>query len=103
MKNGSSLAAGLECVHGAGTSMAAAETKERHAAWIQPLIHDLCQPLMALDCLLSVNREAVPGESLDASLLRTVMEEGLVECGRMIALIRAIEERTSLMVELANE
>jgi hypothetical protein len=48
---------------------------------------------MALECLLYVNREAVADEPLEASLLRRVMDEGLVECGRMLVLVRAMQRR----------
>ncbi len=62
-------------------------------AWLRTTLHDLCQPLMALECLLYVNREAVADEPLEASLLRRVMDEGLVECGRMLVLVRAMQRR----------
>jgi hypothetical protein len=43
-----------------------------------------------------VNREPVAGESLEAGLLRTVMDEALVECGRMMVLVRGLQERMAV-------
>ncbi len=61
--------------------------------WMRHGLHDLCQPLMALECLLFVNREPVEGESLDASVLRGVIQEGLVECQRMLVLMQGMQQR----------
>ncbi len=69
------------------------EAVESREEWLRTKVHDLCQPLMALECLLYVNREPVADEPLEASLLRRVMDEGLVECGRMLVLVRAMQQR----------
>lgn len=69
------------------------DAKSSRDEWMRRALHDLCQPLMALDCLLSVHAEPVPGEVIEASMLRSVMEEGLVECGRMMALVREMQKR----------
>jgi phosphoglycerate-specific signal transduction histidine kinase len=103
MKDGSAISDGAACGDLELARIAAAETEGKPASWMQIALHDLCQPLMALECLLYVNREAVPEESLDASLLRNVMVEGLVECGRMMALVRAMQERVSAGEEVPEE
>ncbi len=64
-------------------------------AWIREGLHDLCQPLTALECLLFVNREPVAHEPLEAALLRSVMDEALVECGRMMVLISGLQDRSA--------
>ncbi len=69
------------------------EVALRDDVWLHKFLHDLAQPLTALECLLYVHRDPVAGESMDAALLRLVMEEGLVECGRMMALVRAMQQR----------
>ena len=93
-----------ECEVGTGPSGdgegSGPEMGKQDEAWLRQVLHDLCQPVMALDCLLSVNREPVAGESLDAALLRLVMEEGLVECGRMMALVRAMQQHMAEKAEV---
>ena len=79
---------------GAGVpKVGSAEVGETDDAWLRQGLHDLCQPLTALDCLLYVNREPKAGESLEAGLLRNVMAEGLIECGRMLVLVRELQDR----------
>ncbi len=69
------------------------EVGEIDDAWLRQGLHDLCQPLTALECLLYVNREPMPGDSLEAGLLRSVMAEGLIECGRMLVVVRELQDR----------
>jgi hypothetical protein len=83
----------------AGTGIARignTELGDADGAWLRQGLHDLCQPLTALECVLFVNREPVAGESLEAGLLRTVMDEALVECGRMMVLVRGLQERMAV-------
>jgi hypothetical protein len=35
----------------------------------------------------------MPGDSLEAGLLRSVMAEGLIECGRMLVVVRELQDR----------
>jgi hypothetical protein len=79
-----------------------AEGDELREAWFRRAVHDLCQPLTALECLLYVNREPVAGEPLEAALLRNVMEEGLVECKRMLMLVKEIQERMASSEEVSD-
>jgi hypothetical protein len=75
---------------------AGVETNEAQAAsdaWMNWALHGLCQPLMALECLLYLNQEEVADEPLEAGRLRSVLEEASVECGRMIELVRAMQVR----------
>lgn len=72
-----------------------ADVGEADDPWLRQGLHDLCQPLTALECLLYVNREPMAGDSLEAGLLRSVMAEGLIECGRMMVLVRELQERVA--------
>jgi hypothetical protein len=82
----------------AGTGKAG--SGELGAAWLRQAVHDLCQPLMALECLLFVNKEPVAGEPLETASLRNVMEAGLIECRRMLVLVRGMQERMTSSEEV---
>lgn len=60
--------------------------------WMQGALHDLCQPLTALQCRLALAtlvRKGGPEEEL-AELRETVVES-LVECERLIGHVRRMQ------------
>jgi signal transduction histidine kinase len=89
-------------VTGLEAEMVQSEVSETHNnvesrdSWLRRALHDLCQPLTALDCLLYINREPVTGELLETTVLRNVMEEALVESTRMLTLVRQMQERLTV-------
>ncbi len=63
-------------------------------AWIRQALHDLCQPLTALECVLYVGTMSPDGvrPPTAAELLATV-QQALVQCERATAGVRGIQER----------
>ena len=72
-------------------------------SWIQTALHDLCQPLTALECRLYLNtlpmletavEQQAPEEEREK--VQQGIQEALVECGRMMRMVRAMQERMAL-------
>jgi signal transduction histidine kinase len=60
------------------------------------LLHDLCQPLTALECLLYLSSLARPQEMTEGEetlALRRTIDDGMVECRRMFSLVRSMQEQ----------
>lgn len=56
--------------------------------WLSAALHDLCQPLTALECRLFLGlHEEGPEAMLEA------MREAMVECERLMAGVRAMQSR----------
>ncbi len=64
----------------------------KDAEWVRRSLHDLCQPLTALQCRLSLGMMCV-GEDDAAELaeLRRMMHDSLTECERMMDLVRVMQ------------
>lgn len=67
-------------------------------------LHDLCQPLTAIECRLSIALMDLDGvadsrgcavEAIPA--LRLALEESLTQCRRMMPLMRAVQDAASGM------
>lgn len=69
---------------------------EPQREWLLEALSALRQPLSALECLLYIHKDTKAGETLEEVLLRKVIEEGLVECGRTLQLLRAIETKLGM-------
>jgi hypothetical protein len=72
--------------------------------WMRGTLHDLCQPLMALECQLylaslGVGDASEPGSSEP----RAMFASGLDQCQRMIQLIRAAQMRMAKADQEASE
>jgi len=66
------------------------------AMWMRKALHDLCQPLTALDCLLYLNSSpggVDAGAASDPKALHQAIEGAAVECGRMMAMVREMQTR----------
>ena len=59
------------------------------AVWMRTALHDLAQPLTALECVLFLGTLA-PTPS--AATLREAIDEALVQCQRMTDGVRAMQE-----------
>ena len=62
-------------------------------AWMRVALHDLCQPLTALECRLFIGTMGQHGWPPTADEMRETIRESLVECERMILGVRAMQER----------
>jgi hypothetical protein len=61
--------------------------------WMRVALHDLCQPLTALECCLYVGTMDIDGEPPAEDDLRETIRAALVECERMMSRVRAMQER----------
>jgi hypothetical protein len=72
-------------------------TEKKH--WIRVALHDLCQPLTALECRLYLGTLEVEDAHEGAIVspenlrLRDTLGDALAECERMMALVRGMQER----------
>ena len=79
---------------------------ERVPRWLQQDLHDLCQPLTALECQLYLSLlplvENGVGEADKSARVAAEQErvsgikEALVECGRMMTMVRAMQKHIAL-------
>jgi len=64
------------------------------STWMRKALHDLCQPLTTLDCLLYLNRSSGGvGANPDPKALHEALEGAAFECSRMMAMVRAMQTR----------
>ncbi len=64
--------------------------------WIRVALHDLSQPLTALECLLYINTlppHGVGRAQAGPEVLQQTMAEALLECTRMMRMVRTMQER----------
>lgn len=61
-----------------------------YEAWMQKRLHDLCQPLTALQCRLFLATMVKEPEG-ELEELREAVRESLVQCERMIGQIRVMQ------------
>ena len=59
--------------------------------WMRQALHDLSQPLTAMECRLYVGMLSSDGEPDPAELIATI-RESLVECERLMAFVRSMQE-----------
>ncbi len=60
--------------------------------WMQDALHDLSQPLTALQCRLFLAAQHTPGGVWEQVEMRRAVEEGLQQCERMIVHIRSMQQ-----------
>lgn len=61
-------------------------------AWLGAALHDLCQPLTALQCRLALGSLATAGRVGDElTELREAVRDSLVQCERMLKQVRAMQ------------
>ena len=61
--------------------------------WMRVALHDLCQPLTALECCLHVSTMEIDGELPAPEELRHTIRAAIAECERMMSRVRAMQER----------
>lgn len=69
----------------------------RGTPWFEKALHDLCQPLTALECglyLSSLNLQKDP--TLQVAELRETIRHALVQCDRMIKSVRVMQDGVRL-------
>lgn len=72
--------------------------------WMRETLHDLCQPLMALECQLYLASLEVENETQrDLSAQRAMFESALHQCQRMIRLIRAAQMQMANADQMISE
>lgn len=59
--------------------------------WIQDALHDLSQPLTALQGRLFLAMLHTPGGEQERAELRRAVEDGLQQCERMIVHVRSMQ------------
>ncbi len=64
-----------------------------HTMWMRVALHDLCQPLTALECCLYVSTMDIDGERPNVEDLREAIRAALVECERMMSRVRVMQEK----------
>ncbi len=64
-----------------------------HTDWIREALHDLCQPLTALECRLYLGTMGEGGGEATADDMRQTIVEGLAECERLMAQVRMMQDR----------
>jgi hypothetical protein len=70
------------------------QAKPKEQTWMLDALHDLCQPLTALECGLFLGTMSPDGvrEPTAEELLATILE-GLVQCERVSTQLRVVLER----------
>jgi hypothetical protein len=64
--------------------------------WMREALHDLCQPLTALECGLYIGTMSPDGvRAPTAEELRATILQALVQCERVTARLRVIQDRTN--------
>lgn len=58
---------------------------------IQDHLHDLCQPLTALQCRLHLSTMHVPGSEQERTEMRSAIQDGLRLCERMMLNVKAMQ------------
>lgn len=87
---------------------------ERGDGWLQKALHDLCQPLTALQCRLFLGTMTpAGGPQEELAELRSAVRESLVQCDRMMTHVRImqiglgnrgeLDERSDVMESRAAE
>lgn len=72
--------------------------------WMRKTLHDLCQPLMALECQLYLASLEVENKmQRDVSAERETFESALHQCQRMIQLIRAAQMQMATADRVESE
>ena len=66
------------------------------AEWMRKALHDLCQPLTTLDCLLYLSTPTGAGQAANPAALEQALNEAMVECSRMMTMVRAMQERLAI-------
>ena len=62
-------------------------------AWMRGALHDLSQPLTALECRLYLGMMGTgDGPQADAAEMRTSVEESLQQCERIMVMVRAMQD-----------
>ena len=73
-------------------------TSEQEAAdnplqsWLQDALHDLSQPLTALQCRLFLSTLHAPGSEEERTEMRRAVEDGLRQCERMMVSVRWMQK-----------
>ena len=80
----SATAQSAQAVHAAQIAQAT------QVAWMRRELHDLAQPLTALECVLYLG--TLEPEGGDQAALRRTIDDALVQCGRLMGGVRAIQE-----------
>ncbi len=60
--------------------------------WMQDALHDLSQPLTALQCRLSLAMRHAPGSIQERVEMRHAVEDGLQQCERMMVSMRTMQQ-----------
>ncbi len=72
----------------------AQEDATGHTSWMGDALHDLCQPLTALECGLALGTMSPDGvRAPTAEELMMTINEALVQCARLSMGLRGIQER----------
>jgi hypothetical protein len=77
--------------------------RESAPAWMRKALHDLCQPLTALECQLYLAMLDMESEGQrGVAQQRATIEFGMHECSRMMAVIRTMQERMAADEQVGN-
>ncbi len=60
--------------------------------WMQDALHDLSQPLTALQCRLYLAAQHTLGSDQERVEMRRAVEDGLQQCERMIVRVRSMQQ-----------
>jgi hypothetical protein len=71
----------------------AQEQVHEQRRWMREALHDLCQPLTALECCLYIGTMENQGEPPTEADMRATIAAALTECERLMARVRAMQER----------
>lgn len=70
------------------------KTEEPNSEWISEALHDLCQPLTALQCRLVIGRmNCDKGPEQEVTTLHSAVSESLIQCQRLMILVREMQIR----------
>lgn len=58
---------------------------------LQDYLHDLCQPLTALQCRLYLSTVHVPDSEQERTEMRRVIQDGLRLCEQMMLTVRSMQ------------
>ena len=61
-------------------------------SWLQNTLHDLSQPLTALQCRLFLSMLHAPGSEKERTEMRHAIEDGLRQCERMMVSVRSMQK-----------
>ena len=66
---------------------------QSEVSWMRRRLHDLCQPLTAMECRLVLGPMGERGAEPTPEDMRQTIHEALIECERLMTQVRLMQDR----------